>query len=162
MGRANDRTNSSSRINERSNSSSRINDRESRSFINMKNKSPKHARSSSLSRLPKLEKLTSPRIVETEIWKKEIYKKVTEEVRDYSYSAWPCSKPKLTKSGSLPNLPNYITSIDIQVVPSRTIKFPKKKERQSEHEKEILKLCGDIITELKPAPVNIDITSILK
>jgi len=155
--RANDRTNSSSRINERSNSSSRINDRESRSFINMKNKSPKHARSSSLSRLPKLEKLTSPRIVETEIWKKEIYKKVTEEVRDYSYSAWPCSKPKLTKSGSLPNLPNYITSIDIQVVPSRTIKFPKKKERQSEHEKEILKLCGDIITELKPAPVNIDI-----
>merc|ERR1712227_348537 len=162
MGRANDRTNSSSRINERSNSSSRINDRESRSFMNMKNKSPKHARSSSLSRLPKLEKLNSPRIVETEIWKKEIYKKVTEEVRDYSYSALPPSKPKLTKSGSLPNLPNYVTSIDIQVIPSRTIKFPKKKEKQSEHEKEILKLCGDIITELKPSPVNIDMTSILK
>merc|ERR1719336_1038988 len=37
------RSNSSSRVNERSNSSSRINDRESRSFMNMKNKSPKHA-----------------------------------------------------------------------------------------------------------------------
>ena len=36
----------------------------------------RHSRSSSLSRLPTLPKLTSPRIVETEIWKKEIYKKV--------------------------------------------------------------------------------------
>lgn len=155
------RSNSSSRVHERSNSSSRLNDREreSKSSVNMKTNSAgsKYPRSSSLSRLPKLEKLNSPRIVETEIWKKEIYKKVTEEVRDYSYSALPPSKPKLTKSGSLPNLPNYVTSIDIQVIPSRTIKFPKKKEKQSEHEKEILKLCGDIITELKPSPVNIDI-----
>merc|ERR1719471_373824 len=145
----------------RSQSSSRVNsDRDQFTSGTMKNNSApsqrQHTRSSSLSRLPKLAKLTSPKIVETEVWKKEIYKKVTEEVRDYSYST---PKPKLTKSGSLPNLPNYITSIDIQVVPSRTIKFLKKKERQSEHEKEILKLCGDIITELKPAPIDIDIDS---
>merc|ERR1711976_1105801 len=112
-------------------------------------------RSSSLSRLPKVEQLKSPKIVETEIWKKEIYKKVTEEIRDYSYT----STPKLNKrSGSLPNLPNYITSVDIQVVPSRTIRFPNKQNKQSrETEKEILKLCGDIVTELKPSPLNIDL-----
>merc|ERR1712048_572841 len=34
---------------------------------------------------------------------------------------------------------------------------PKKTSKQSQHEKEILKLCGDIITELKPTPVNIKI-----
>merc|ERR1711976_600145 len=114
-----------------------------------------HVRSSSLSRLPKVEQLKSPKIVETEIWKKEIYKKVTEEIRDYSYT----STPKLNKrSGSLPNLPNYITSVDIQVVPSRTIRFPNKQNKQSrETEKEILKLCGDIVTELKPSPLNIDL-----
>merc|ERR1719480_98215 len=112
-------------------------------------------RSSSLSRLPKVEQLKSPKIVETEIWKKEIYKKVTEEIRDYGYSP----TPKLTKrSGSLPNLPNYVTSVDIQVVPSRTIRFPDKRNKQSrETEKEILKLCGDIVTELKPSPLNIDL-----
>merc|ERR1719410_1988516 len=113
------RSNSSSRVHERSNSSSRLNDREreSKHSVNMKTNSlgRKYPRSSSLSRLPKLEKLNSPRIVETEIWKKEIYKKVTEEVRDYSYSALPPSKPKLTKSGSLPNLPNYVTNIDIDI-----------------------------------------------
>merc|ERR1719281_1572104 len=114
-----------------------------------------HVRSSSLSRLPKVEQLKSPKIVETEIWKKEIYKKVTEEIRDYGYSP----TPKLTKrSGSLPNLPNYVTSVDIQVVPSRTIRFPDKRNKQSrETEKEILKLCGDIVTELKPSPLNIDL-----
>merc|ERR1719480_390126 len=108
-----------------------------------------HVRSSSLSRLPKVEQLKSPKIVETEIWKKEIYKKVTEEIRDYGYT----STPKLNKrSGSLPNLPNYITSVDIQVVPSRTIRFPNKQNNQSrETEREILKLCGDIVTELKPS-----------
>ena len=110
-------------------------------------------RSSSLSRLPKVEQLKSPKIVETEIWKKEIYKKVTEEIRDYT------NTPKLSKrSGSLPNLPNYITSIDIQVVPSRTIRFPNKQNNQNrETEREILKLCGDIVTELKPSPLNIDL-----
>merc|ERR1719429_279026 len=143
----------------RSQSSSRVNsDRDQFSSGTMKNNSAptqrQHTRSSSLSRLPKLAKLTSPKIVETEVWKKEIYKKVTEEVRDYSYST---PKPKLTKSGSLPILPNYITSIDIQVVPSRTIKFNNKQKKQSEHEKEILKLCGDIITELKPPALNIEI-----
>jgi hypothetical protein len=107
-----------------------------------------------LSRLPKLAKLTSPKIVETEILKKEIYRKVTEETRDFFT---PRQKPKLTKSGSLPNLPNYITSIDIQVVPSRSIRFPAKQKKASEHEKEILKLCGDIITELKPPTLNIEI-----
>merc|ERR1712032_465117 len=114
-----------------------------------------HVRSSSLSRLPKVEQLKSPKIVETEIWKKEIYKKVTEEIRDYGYTP----TPKLTKrSGSLPNLPNYVTSVDIQVVPSRTIRFPNKQNKQSrETEKEILKLCGDIVTELKPSPLNIDL-----
>merc|ERR1711936_469149 len=112
-----------------------------------------HVRSSSLSRLPKVEQLKSPKIVETEIWKKEIYKKVTEEIRDYT------NTPKLSKrSGSLPNLPNYITSIDIQVVPSRTIRFPNKQNNQNrETEREILKLCGDIVTELKPSPFNIDL-----
>ena len=114
-----------------------------------------HVRSSSLSRLPKVEQLKSPKIVETEIWKKEIYKKVTEEIRDYGYT----STPKLNKrSGSLPNLPNYITSVDIQVVPSRTIRFPNKQNNQSrETEREILKLCGDIVTELKPSPLNINL-----
>merc|ERR1719362_369015 len=114
-----------------------------------------HVRSSSLSRLPKVEQLKSPKIAETEIWKKEIYKKVTEEIRDYGYSP----TPKLTKrSGSLPNLPNYITSVDIQVVPSRTIRFQNKQNKQSrETEKEILKLCGDIVTELKPSPLSIDL-----
>jgi len=114
-----------------------------------------HVRSSSLSRLPKVEQLKSPKIVETEIWKKEIYKKVTEEIRDYGYTPIP----KLTKrSGSLPNLPNYVTSVDIQVVPNRTIRFPDKQNKQSrETEKEILKLCGDIVTELKPSPLNIDL-----
>ena len=132
------------RATHRSNSSSRLyTDRES---------TPRQPfRSSSLNRIPKLEKLTAPRIVETEIWKKEIYQKVTEEYKEYKYPS------KLTKSGSLPNLPHYITSVDIQVVPSRTIKFPKKENKQSQHEKEILKLCGDIITELKPAPVNINL-----
>lgn len=114
-----------------------------------------HVRSSSLSRLPKVEQLKSPKIVETEIWKKEIYKKVTEEIRDYGYTP----TPKLNKrSGSLPNLPNYITSVDIQVVPSRTIRFPNKQNNQSrETEREILKLCGDIVTELKPSPLNINL-----
>merc|ERR1719350_31592 len=114
-----------------------------------------HVRSSSLSRLPKVEQLKSPKIVETEIWKKEIYKKVTEEIRDYGYT----STPKLNKrSGSLPNLPNYVTSVDIQVVPNRTIRFPNKQNNQSrETEREILKLCGDIVTELKPSPLNINL-----
>jgi len=126
----------------RSNSSSRM-------YSDRETIPRQHLRSSSLNRIPKLEKLSAPRIVETEIWKKEIYQKVTEEFKEYKYPS------KLTKSGSLPNLPHYITSVDIQVVPSRTIKFPKKANKQSEHEKEILKLCGDIITELKPAPVDI-------
>jgi len=140
----------------RSNSSSRVNDPVQSSRT--PSSSNVHTRSSSLSRLPKVSKLTSPKIVETEIWKKEIYKKVTEEYRDYSCPPSPQINPRLTKrAGSMPNLPNYVTSIDIQVVPSRTIKFPAKQNKQSEHEKEILKLCGDIITELKPSPININI-----
>jgi len=132
-----------SRASHRSNSSSRLySERDTAT-------SRQPLRSSSLNRIPKLEKLSAPRIVETEIWKKEIYRKVTEEFKEYKYPS------KLKKSGSLPNLPHYITSVDIQVVPSRTIKFPKKPSTQSQHEKEILKLCGDIITELKPTPVNI-------
>ena len=82
---------------------------------------------------------------------------VTEETvrSDYGYTP---PNPRLAKrAGSLPNLPNYVTSIDIQVVPSRTIRFQDKQKKQSEHEKEILKLCGDIITELKPSPVNLNI-----
>ena len=129
----------------RSNSSSRLySDRDTTTTT-----SRQPLRSSSLNRIPKVEKLSAPRIVETEIWKKEIYQKVTEEFKEYKYPS------KLKKSGSLPNLPHYITSVDIQVVPSRTITFPKKTSKQSQHEKEILKLCGDIITELKPTPVNI-------
>jgi len=140
----------------RSNSSSRVNDPIKSSRTPSANSV--HNRSSSLSRLPKVSKLTSPKIVETEIWKKEIYKKVTEEYRDYSCPPSPQINPRLTKrAGSMPNLPNYVTSIDIQVVPSRTIKFPAKQNKQSEHEKEILKLCGDIITELKPSPININL-----
>ena len=54
---------------QRSSSSGRLGDRAAAS-------ASRHSRSSSLSRLPTLPKLTSPRIVETEIWKKEIYKKV--------------------------------------------------------------------------------------
>ena len=131
-----------SRASHRSNSSSRL-------YSDRDTASRQPLRSSSLNRIPKVEKLSSPRIVETEIWKKEIYQKVTEEFKEYKYPS------KLKKSGSLPNLPHYITSVDIQVVPSRTITFPKKTSKQSQHEKEILKLCGDIITELKPTPVNI-------
>merc|ERR1719278_466815 len=130
----------------RSNSSSRLySDRDTATTTTCR----QPLRSSSLNRIPKVEKLSAPRIVETEIWKKEIYQKVTEEFKEYK------SPSKLKKSGSLPNLPHYITSVDIQVVPSRTITFPKKTSKQSQHEKEILKLCGDIITELKPTPVNI-------
>merc|ERR1711997_420325 len=131
-----------SRASHRSNSSSRL-------YSDRDTASRQPLRSSSLNRIPKVEKLSSPRIVETEIWKKEIYQKVTEEFKEYKYPS------KLKKSGSLPNLPHYITSVDIQVVPSRTITFPKKTSKQSQHEKEILKLCGDIITELKPTPINI-------
>jgi len=138
----------------RSNSSGRITDPVASS--SNQSSSRNHVRSSSLSRLPKLSKLTSPKIVETEVWKKEIYRKVTEEVRDYTYPKTP-KMTRHTRSGSLPNLPNYITSIDIQVVPSRTIKFKNKQDKSSEHEKEILKLCGDIITELKPTPLNINL-----
>ena len=132
----------SSRQTHRSNSSSRL-------YSDREVGSRQPLRSSSLNRIPRLEKLSAPRIVETEIWKKEIYQKVTEEFKEYKYPS------KLTKSGSLPNLPHYISSVDIQVIPSRTIKFPGRENKQSQHEKEILKLCGDIITELKPAPVNI-------
>jgi len=140
----------------RSNSSGRITEPAS-SFSNQSSsRNHQHVRSSSLSRLPKLSKLTSPKIVETEVWKKEIYRKVTEEVRDYSFPKTP-KMTRQTRSGSLPNLPNYVTSIDIQVVPSRTIKFKNKQDKTSEHEKEILKLCGDIITELKPTPLNINL-----
>merc|ERR1711971_944241 len=131
-----------SRASHRSNSSSRL-------YIERDTGGRQPLRSSSLNRIPKVEKLSAPRIVETEIWKKEIYQKVTEEFKEYKYHS------KLKKSGSLPNLPHYITSVDIQVVPSRTITFPKKTSKQSQHEKEILKLCGDIITELKPTPVKI-------
>ena len=130
------------RVSQRSNSSSRL-------YTDRELYSRQPLRSSSLNRIPKLEKLSAPRIVETEIWKKEIYQKVTEEYKEYKYPS------KLTKSGSLPNLPHYVSSVDIQVVPSRTIRFPKRDNKQSQHEKEILKLCGDIITELKPAPINI-------
>merc|ERR550539_2177953 len=131
----------------RSNSSSRLYSDRDTATTTTTSRQP--LRSSSLNRIPKVEKLSAPRIVETEIWKKEIYQKVTEEFKEYKYPS------KLKKSGSLPNLPHYITSVDIQVVPSRTITFPKKTSKQSQHEKEILKLCGDIITELKPTPVNI-------
>ena len=130
------------RESQRSNSSSRL-------YTDRELYSRQPLRSSSLNRIPKLEKLSAPRIVETEIWKKEIYQKVTEEYKEYKYPS------KLTKSGSLPNLPHYVSSVDIQVVPSRTIRFPRRENKQSQHEKEILKLCGDIITELKPAPINI-------
>ena len=58
---------------QRSSSSGRLGDRAATSASAP---ASRHSRSSSLSRLPTLPKLTSPRIVETEIWKKEIYKKV--------------------------------------------------------------------------------------
>ena len=58
---------------QRSSSSGRLGDRAAASAPTS---ASRHSRSSSLSRLPTLPKLTSPRIVETEIWKKEIYKKV--------------------------------------------------------------------------------------
>merc|ERR1719397_1117684 len=112
-------------------------------------------------KMPKLVSLASPKIVETEIWKKEIYKKVVEEVKEYNH------KPKLCKSGSLPNIPNFITSMEIQVVPSQTLTFPQQSRKQTrEHEQEILKLCDDIIEEMKvkksealaPVEISVDVT----
>ena len=96
---------------------------------------------------PKLAKLRSPRIVETEIWKKEIYKKVVEEVKEYNEST---KGQRNYRSGSLPNLSEdkYTSSVEIQLVPCKEA-WGEKKRKQSDHEKEILQLCDDIIAEMK-------------
>ena len=96
---------------------------------------------------PKLAKLKSPRIVETEIWKKEIYRKVVEEVKEYNDSP---NGQRNYRSGSLPNLAadKYTSKVEIQPW-ENTVKVPEKKRKQSEHEKEILQLCDDIIAEMK-------------
>jgi len=109
---------------------------------------------------PKLAKLKSPRIVETEIWKKEIYKKVVEEVKEYNDSP---KGQRNYRSGSLPNLAEdkYTSRVEIQLR-ANTLNVPEKKRKQSEHEKEILQLCDDIIAEMKVKktetviPLNID------
>eukprot|EP00090_Calanus_glacialis_P027992 TRINITY_DN4469_c0_g1_i4.p1 TRINITY_DN4469_c0_g1~~TRINITY_DN4469_c0_g1_i4.p1 ORF type:complete len:467 (+),score=156.04 TRINITY_DN4469_c0_g1_i4:630-2030(+) len=96
---------------------------------------------------PKLAKLKSPKIVETEIWKKEIYKKVIEEVKEYNDSP---KGQRNYRSGSLPNLAEdkYTSKVEIQLG-ANTVKVAEKKRKQSEHEKEILQLCDDIIAEMK-------------
>ena len=96
---------------------------------------------------PKLAKLKSPRIVETEIWKKEIYKKVVEEVKEYNDSP---NRQRNYRSGSLPNLAadKYTSKVEIQPW-ENTVKVPEKKRKQSQHEREILQLCDDIIAEMK-------------
>lgn len=106
-----------------------------------------HSLRSSSGNEPKLAKLKSPRIVETEIWKKEIYKKVVEEVKEYNDGS---KGQRNYRSGSLPNLAadKYTSKVEIQLW-ENTVKVPEKKRKQSEHEKEILQLCDDIIAEMK-------------
>jgi len=101
----------------------------------------------SADRVPNLAKLTSPRIVETETWKKEVYKKVIEEVNEYNHNQ---NALKKHKSGSLPNLAEekYTSCVEIQLG-TNTLKGAEKRRKQSEHEKEILQLCDDIIAEMK-------------
>lgn len=85
--------------------------------------------------------------METEVWKKEIYKKVIEEVKEYNDSP---KGQRNYRSGSLPNLAEdkYTSRVEIQLG-ANTVKVAEKKRKQSEHEKEILQLCDDIIAEMK-------------
>jgi len=74
---------------------------------------------------------------------------VIEEVKEYNNNHKQSGLNK-HRSGSLPNLSenSYTSRIEIQLG-ANTLKVGEKRRKQSEHEKEILQLCDDIIAEMK-------------